>query len=291
MSDVTEHVVRFVCEGEVLFGITHLPRPALTRGVLIIVGGPQYRIGSHRQFVLLARELAQQGVPVMRFDGRGMGDSTGSAPHFADTAADIRAAMDAFFQQSAGLREVVLWGLCDGASAAALYAHQDSRVTGIVMVNPWVRTESGLAKTYFRHYYLQRLLSPGLWRKIAKGEFSVRAAGVSLWSNILTALGRSRAEVDGEAQRGGANVTASLPDRLLASLRQFKGEVLIILSSNDLTAAEFASLLQQPNWRALLASSRFERNELQGASHTYAKREWRDQVTKWTVNFVRQIPK
>lgn len=291
MSDVTEQVVRFGCEGEVLFGITHLPKQSSQRGVLVVVGGPQYRIGSHRQFVLLARELAQQGVPVMRFDGRGMGDSTGAAPHFAEASADIRAAIEAFFQQSTGLREVVLWGLCDGASAAALYAHQDSRVTGIVMVNPWVRTESGLAKTYFRHYYLQRLLSPGLWRKIAKGEFSVRAAGVSLWSNVLTALGVSRAGVDSDAQQEGVDVTASLPDRLLASLRQFKGEVLIILSGNDLTAAEFASLLQQPDWRALLVSSRVERREIQGANHTYAKREWRDQVAKWTANFVRQLPK
>jgi alpha/beta superfamily hydrolase len=46
--------------------------------VLVIVGGPQYRAGSHRQFTLLARSLAEQGFAVLRFDYRGMGDSTGA---------------------------------------------------------------------------------------------------------------------------------------------------------------------------------------------------------------------
>ncbi|KAB8057318.1 hydrolase 1, exosortase A system-associated, partial [Janthinobacterium violaceinigrum] len=58
-----------------LVGILSLPAAPGPRGVLIVTGGPQYRVGSHRQFVLLARALAAQGVPVLRFDLRGMGDS------------------------------------------------------------------------------------------------------------------------------------------------------------------------------------------------------------------------
>jgi len=50
---------------------------AADTGVLIVVGGPQYRVGSHRQFVMLARFLADHGVPCMRFDYRGMGDVSG----------------------------------------------------------------------------------------------------------------------------------------------------------------------------------------------------------------------
>lgn len=51
-------------------------------GLLMVVGGPQYRVGSHRQFVLLARDLAAAGIPVFPFDYRGMGDSTGQARDF-----------------------------------------------------------------------------------------------------------------------------------------------------------------------------------------------------------------
>ena len=79
MKTLTWHEmpVVFDCEGSRLVGIAALPaRPAAT-GVLIIVGGPQYRAGSHRQFTLLARHLADAGYPTMRFDYRGMGDSAG----------------------------------------------------------------------------------------------------------------------------------------------------------------------------------------------------------------------
>ena len=47
-------------------------------GVLIIVGGPQYRVGSHRQFVKLSRALSQHNIASMRLDSSGMGDSSGS---------------------------------------------------------------------------------------------------------------------------------------------------------------------------------------------------------------------
>ncbi|MGB0712180.1 MAG: hydrolase 2, exosortase A system-associated, partial [Gammaproteobacteria bacterium] len=87
-------------------------------GVVVVVGGPQYRVGSHRQFVLLARDLAGAGIPVMRFDYNGMGDSEGGSAHFEACGGDIRAAVDALVEGCPSLGGVVLWGLCDGASAA-----------------------------------------------------------------------------------------------------------------------------------------------------------------------------
>ena len=59
----TESVLMFGCEGEVLLGIVSEPSGgtvAPSAGVVIVVGGPQYRAGSHRQFVLLARALASK---------------------------------------------------------------------------------------------------------------------------------------------------------------------------------------------------------------------------------------
>ena len=72
-----ERCLSFECGGETLLGILHEPRIHKETGVLVIVGGPQYRVGSHRQFVLMARALANVGYAVLRFDYRGMGDSTG----------------------------------------------------------------------------------------------------------------------------------------------------------------------------------------------------------------------
>ncbi|MEO8406874.1 MAG: hydrolase 1, exosortase A system-associated, partial [Oxalobacteraceae bacterium] len=171
-----DRAISFSCNDAWLYGILSLPEQALSRGVLILVGGPQYRVGSHRQFTLLARHLADHGVPVMRFDYQGMGDSEGGAKTFEDVENDLSHAIDRFFKEISSLKELVIWGLCDAASAALFYAYKDSRVTGLVLLNPWVRTDSGIAKAYLKHYYLGRLIAPDFWQKIRQGKFNYAAA-------------------------------------------------------------------------------------------------------------------
>ena len=70
---IEERALEFDCEGESLVGILSGARSGVRRGVLVVVGGPQYRAGSHRQFTLLARHLAEYGLPALRFDYRGIG--------------------------------------------------------------------------------------------------------------------------------------------------------------------------------------------------------------------------
>ena len=120
--NIREEVLQFDCEGESLLGIISEGAPAQERAVIVIVGGPQYRAGSHRQFVQLARHLASAGHTVLRYDYRGMGDSPGNLRNFEHVQADIRAAIDALQASRPALRQFVLWGLCDGASAALMYA-------------------------------------------------------------------------------------------------------------------------------------------------------------------------
>ena len=182
-SDAHEsEAVIFPCDGEELVGVLHRPRAgtAATCGVLIVVGGPQYRIGSHRQFVYLARALADQGIPVFRFDYRGMGDSSGRLSGYTDIQTDMACAIDAFQQKVAGLTKVVMWGLCDAATASVFYASGDERVKGLVLVNPWVYSPQGAAKAYLKHYYLDRLLSKGFWRKVLKGQYNPFSSASSL---------------------------------------------------------------------------------------------------------------
>src|SRR5882762_1917682 len=119
-----EHALVFDCGGESLFGILSAAELPAGRGVLIVVGGPQYRVGSHRQFTLLARHLSECGVPTLRFDYRGMGDSEGEVRTFERVDVDIRCAIDRFFAGVPGMKDIVIWGLCDAASAALFYAHQ-----------------------------------------------------------------------------------------------------------------------------------------------------------------------
>lgn len=190
-----EQALGFPCQGEWLTAILSPAAQPARRGVLILVGGPQYRAGSHRQFTLLARALAAQGIPAMRFDYRGMGDSSGAARNFEAVDADLRAAIDRFMAASPGLQEVVLWGLCDAASAAMFYARQDDRVRGMVLLNPWARSAEGFAKVTLKHYYRDRLLQPELWKKIFSGRFDFGAALRSFAGLLGAAYARRPAAV------------------------------------------------------------------------------------------------
>ena len=276
----------FECEGDALLGIVSLPAQQSARGVLIVVGGPQYRAGSARQFTLLARYLAARGIPAMRFDYRGMGDSDGVARSFEQVDADLRCAADTFFKMAPGLKEIMIWGLCDAASAALFYAHQDDRVTGLVLVNPWVHTEKGEAQAYLQHYYLRRLFQGSLWRKIAAGEFRPRSALRSLADLTRSAFGRRRS---GNEVRQASAPQASLPDRMESGLRSFRGRVLLVLSGNDLVAVEFKKIIEHSSrWRKSIASERISRRDLPDANHTFSRREWRELVSQWTEAWVRE---
>ncbi len=283
----------FECHGAQLLGILHRGAPKTTRGVLVVVGGPQYRVGSHRQFVLLARDLAQVGFPVLRFDYRGMGDAEGEFAGFEQIAADIASAVDTFFAQIPELRDVVIWGLCDAASAALFYGWRDSRIAGLILLNPWLRTEAGQARAYLRHYYLARLINPDLWRKIGRGEFSFTTSLHSLLALVKPLWPGNHhhdqlvAEESIAPTQASAQAQISLPERMMDGLQRFGGPVLLILSGDDLTAAEFRDTVKTSrHWQRLLAQPRIRVHEFPEANHTFSRRDWRDQVAVWTRDWL-----
>jgi exosortase A-associated hydrolase 1 len=259
-----QRALLFNCRGSGLVGVVEVPERPLSRGVLVVTGGQQYRVGSHRQFAMLARTLSQRGIPVMRFDRRGMGDSEGEPRGFELIDDDIRAAMKEFFMQVPEMKEVVIWGLCDAAATAAFYVATDERVRGLVLLNPWVRTQQGAARAMLRHYYLARLGEVTFWKKVASGKFDLAAAGAGLRQNVRLAAG----------ERG-----APLPQRVLERLAAYDGQVLVILAGDDPAAAEFARLMARHHVRA-------RRIDIDGANHTFASHKWRTQVTEASANWI-----
>lgn len=252
-----------------MVGILSLPAAPGPRGILIVTGGPQYRVGSHRQFVLLARALAAQGWPVLRFDLRGMGDSEGGARDYRAAGPDIAGALAQFFDAVPALREVALWGLCDGATAAACHAPRDARVYALILLNPWVRSSAGLARATLRHYYLPRLLQGAFWRKLASGGVRMGASLASLRQVAAATQAQTQ-----EAQEDDAPAPA-----LLRALTQFQGKVLLILSGDDLGAREWQTLLHGDGaWRAVAARAQWTQAQVDGANHTFASAAWRGEV-------------
>lgn len=272
--------------GHPLVGMLHPASGEQELGVLVMVaGGPQYRIGGHRQLVLWARKISARGFPVLRFDFSGMGDSYGQYLDFENTEDDIRAALDRFFEETPSLKQVVLWGECNACSASLVYAHKDPRVKGIVMLNPWVRTEQGRAKAVVKHYYLNRLTQRSFWAKVFSLKFDFPGSVRSAMRMIKLARGQRGGDAT-TAGEGGAD-TRPLPDRMLEGLSRFKGRIMLIMSGRDLISREFDDLLQAaPAWRERLDACSLVRHDLEYADHTFSTGEWRDQVAEWGINWL-----
>lgn len=278
----SEIALTFDCHGETLVGVLSRPERPHGTGVLIVVGGPQYRAGSHRQFVWLARALAAAGYPTLRFDYRGMGDSSGVRRNFDSIDEDIAIALSTFGAAQPGIDRYVLWGLCDGASAALLYvgATHDPRVVGLCLANPWVRSETSLARTHMRHYYAARLAQRAFWFKLASGN-----VGSTALRDLVSNVRRLWRGDSGRASTGAPGAaTLRYQQRMALSWQRFGGHILLLLSGNDLTAREFIDFAgSNPEWRDALTLPKVQMRKLPAADHTFSNAGDRVQAETLTV--------
>lgn len=280
--------VQFACMEDTLFGIIHNAESTQKIGLLFIVGGPQYRIGSHRQFTLLARQISAKGFAVMRFDHRGIGDSSGNQRAFDDIQEDIKAAIDCFFQHVPNLQKVALWGLCDGGSASLFYANTDHRVAGVSMINPWVYSEQGRAHATIKYYYLHRLTELEFWRKCIRMDFNLLAAIKSLSTQLKSARSQKQYSLTAVEFGKTSPEQINLPDRIYHALTIFPEKVLIILCDADLTAREFDQLIKSSRkWKNIIKSKRIECHHLADANHTFSNQVWREQIGLWTIYWLK----
>jgi pimeloyl-ACP methyl ester carboxylesterase len=156
--------------------LTEPPRGTETRGrpgVLLLNSGVLHRVGPNGMYVAIARALAAQGFPVLRFDFSGIGDSeprkdavTGDEAVLEET----REAMDAL-TAAKGVRRFVLMGLCSGADNSFHVARADERVVGAVMLDGFAYRTWG----FTRRYWMERLRSGRAWRRLAANPLTLLA--------------------------------------------------------------------------------------------------------------------
>ena len=108
--------------------------------VLLTNVGINPRCGPYRLNVEVARQFAQVGIPSLRFDLSGLGDSarsSGKLPLVEQWVLDTRAAMDEAERQT-GVRKFVMVGICSGADIAYLTAPADPRLRGVILFDPYL---------------------------------------------------------------------------------------------------------------------------------------------------------
>lgn len=152
IMDAVRHAGRATCLEPVVFdghiGALHLPKPQAPRGVAVVLCPPVGRDArcAYRPLYLFAEALAAQGVPVLRYDHLGDGDSMpldAQADCWPLWVAGVEQAA-AFARAHTGAQRLVLAGLRIGASLAACAAHT-VRPDGLMLLAPlptgrgWVR--------------------------------------------------------------------------------------------------------------------------------------------------------
>ncbi|MEP4889860.1 MAG: hydrolase 1, exosortase A system-associated [Aliiglaciecola sp.] len=274
MPESIESAVVFNSNGAELMGILHRPTQAVKTAVLIVVGGPQYRVGSHRQFVQLSRALAKENIASLRFDYTGMGDSEGDKKSFENISDDIHAACDLLCDEL-GIDSIVIWGLCDAASAALIYVPQDKRVKGLFLLNPWLRSDAAMGKTMLKYYYVQRLLSKEFWSKLIRGKV-----------NVANSIGDAKGFVS-DSVSSQDNQQQSYQAQMQKGLQTFSGKVCLVLSGVDLTAKEFEQqTLNNKAWKKLKSSDSTV-HRIAKADHTFSSKAFKQEVEKYTIAFVK----
>ena len=215
MDNDLRRVIVFSCEGDRLLGT--VDEAGGETGVLIVSGGNEVRCGAHRGMAIVADRLAAAGVPVFRFDRRGVGDSEGENNGYASAAPDIAAAMAAFRREQPHVDQVIGFGNCDAATALLLL---DPDCDALVLANPWLGNEAApLPPAAIRATYARKLRSPDAWRSMFR-------------SGLLRRLRDLRSILATQTEQ-------PLERRITAALR--RAPATVILAAEDRTAQVFAA--------------------------------------------------
>lgn len=246
---MTRRHVFFDCEGATLVGT--VDEAAGTSGLLIVSGGNELRSGAWSGQAQLAARVAREGFPVMRFDRRGVGDSSGPNGEFRSSAPDISAALAAFRAECPQLARIVGHGNCDGASALMLSG--GAGCDALVLSNPWTieDDEAPSPPEVLRDHYRRRLLDPTAIKRLLSGQVSLG----KLFSSLRDAARR-------------ADPPSGLAAELAQGIRGFRGPVAFPLAARDRTGQAFLASWNRKDPRIRICED---------ATHSFVEphaREW-----------------
>ena len=198
-----------------LVGISAVPQdePRPLTAVFLNAGAVR-RIGPHRLWVDTARRWALRGIPSLRLDLGGIGDSDGDSESLANVAEfyesrytdQVRAALDQLEQERLGERFVVV-GLCSGSSWAFQAALADRRIAAAFMINPRILYWDEALDVARDLRRTRLLVKPVIWKRILRGDVSPdRFAAFLGWSAKapLRAVARRRDDRQQTLADGGA---------------------------------------------------------------------------------------
>ncbi len=243
--------------------------------LLIVSGGNEIRSGAHGGMSRLAARIADHGFPVLRYDRRGIGESTGQNRGFLGSVAEIAIATE-FLRQQQNIQNIIAFGNCDAATALALFG-PDAGIDGYILANPWVIETTGSADSEepkisaaaIRARYWDRIRNPGTILDLLSGKINVR--------KLIKGLQKaSRSEQIG-----------ALSLQLRDALSGINGDTLILLARRDTTARAFLAAWNSADFKSLHRNAAITVAPLDSASHSFADIEARTWLTEKLLETLR----
>ncbi|MCX7935040.1 MAG: alpha/beta hydrolase [Planctomycetota bacterium] len=235
-------------------------------------GGP--RCGPHRLWVRLGRALAAAGLPTLRFDLSGRGESEGvtATACLDDMIADTICAAEWLQGRFPGA-EIAYAGICSGGNVAIGAATLAAAARlALLSTLPFAPRSSAVARRKLLAalgIYLRKAFCLETWRRLWRGEISGQG--------IAKTLAASRGE-SAEARR----LKDSQRD-IMAAFAALRLPCLFIYGSGDPEA--------KPAWEHYQAFCQrhgipAEACFIAGANHNFYSRRWSAEVEKLTVAFL-----
>ena len=279
---------------------------------VLLCPGVKTRVGPHRLYRKVSAPFLARGIPVLRVDFRGIGDSGGEWPddalvgiyqkielgHCAD---DARAALD-WLESHLGIRRCIVGGLCGAAVTALGIAREDPRMVALYAIGlPVVLAAAAeppamSARELHSHgsLYLRKLFQPASWLRLLslKSDYRLLLRAVA---NRL----RPRKAAAAPATTGLNPYVTECMQALLASGRH----ALLLFGERDPRRWDFEDKFLQASAASLAPyQSQIHYSLVPGANHilghpaavaaaNQATEEWLDsQVTRGIVRSERDAP-
>jgi pimeloyl-ACP methyl ester carboxylesterase len=286
----------------------HNPPSGATRGttgIILLNPGPTDRNGPHRLYFKLAELFARQGIPTLRFDARGVGESEGEweaaegAP-ILDIFTQIQegiwvpdtlAAIDYLIKRT-GVQQVILGGLCGGAITALLTGSGHPNVVGFFMMGIPVTLSSAtsnvrdLPETVLSKeasLYIKKLLRPSAWWRLLTLKTDLKTLRGVMMSHVLS---WTNPKPVGSTRVIDRRLNPHFIGGFKAAVENRK-KMVFIYSENDYLWQEFKEYFL-PSFENE-ASLPFELATIPQANHNMTESEWQERLNQFLLPWLENV--
>ena len=292
-----------------LFGVLHTPDGGAKTDLAVILLSPgvKGRVGPERLYCTMTDRLVSLGLPVLRFDFYGLGDSEGEVSEellkdvynhiqvgrFVNDTTD---SMD-WMAQTCGTRRFIMSGLCGGAITGLLAAQHDTRVAGLLAlaITPVLDSRSANPTLYMtagqlsdmRRTYLDKLLSPMAWLRLLTFKSDYRVMWRALAQPFRQKPART-ADPAAAAPPEADNANPLFPPAFFAMTESHR-PILLVFGGSDRLLWEFQEkFVARHQDRLAACASCYEVHTIPLANHVLSFEPWQQEMLDASSTWLRR---